>query len=331
MFYDGSVITSAGCPSTKDMVGRGGDLVSCEAELTREVPNLFEAMNKAATEVNHYKGQLSEAQERHRQNLDQWSRLYENLRVEYGSSIDRAKPYFDAVQALDAASHKVQKAVREFSAAVSHHSQAKEELRRIEERLAYGAHKMSLNQQQQDGLSKATVNVLRCQQERDRSEQEYARALRECQEVQKTVETRRAQIGHAVIARATPCFRRLQQHQLTLVTEQARIAALEERVRSCKGAYSSSMRELDRISCAVHSLREAASDSQALCSVASVTVKCIEEAPPEVTQITREEHRPEMTSTPPELVDNDEMFIKSRVHEMFRTAPPDPVDDSPFS
>jgi len=318
MVADGSNTTPSDKPP-KSMAGDGDCLASCEAELTREVPTLLETMNRAAAEVNHFERQVSEAQVRHKKMLERWSRLYEDLRAEYGNCIDRSKPYFDAVQALDAASHKVQNAVREFSAAASQHTQAKIELRRIEEKLAYGAHKMTLDQEQQDGLSKATVRVLCCQQERDRREQEYACVLRECQDSQKAVEARRAQIGHTAIARATPCFRRLQQHQLTLATEQARITALEDKLRSCKTAYGSSMRELDRINCAVHSARKSAISLRQ------------EESPPEVTQVSAETEPPESTSTPPELVDNDEVLIRPRVRNTYRTPPLDPVDDSPFT
>ena len=38
----------------------------------------------------------SDASKRYRKLLEQWSRVYEELRSHYGSSIDRVKPYFEA-------------------------------------------------------------------------------------------------------------------------------------------------------------------------------------------------------------------------------------------
>mmetsp|Transcript_15458 Transcript_15458/g.27680 ORF Transcript_15458/g.27680 Transcript_15458/m.27680 type:complete len:414 (-) Transcript_15458:1-1242(-) len=230
-------------------------LTAKEAELTSEVPMLLESMNRASGEVNTLERQVGEAQGRYRQLLEQWSRLYEEMRSQYGSAIDRARPYFDAAQALSLASQRVQAVVREFSAAASQHSQAKADLRAIEERLAYGAHKVTLDRDQQSGLSSATVRVLRCQQERDRREQEYARALRDYQDAQEVAETRRAQVGDSAIRRALPCFRQLQQHQNVLATEQNRINVLNERIRSAKSLYNSSMKGLDRINIAVHTAR----------------------------------------------------------------------------
>lgn len=226
-----------------------------EAELTREVPLLLDSMNRGAAEVNTYERQLSEAQERYRKLLEQWSRLYEDWRSQYGSAIDRARPYFEAAQALEVATQRVNASVREFSASNQQSAQAKIELRGIEERLAYGAHKVTLDRDQQDGLSRATVRVLKSQQERDRHEQEYTRLLKEYREAQESAEAWRAQIGDAAIRRALPCFRQLQEHQRTLALEQSRINALVERTASAKSMYSSSMRELDRISVAVHDAR----------------------------------------------------------------------------
>lgn len=231
------------------------ELEEREGELTREVPSLLEAMNRASGEVNTLERQATEAQKRYRQLLEQWSRLYEDLRAQYGSTIDRARPYFDAAQALSNASQRVQCVVREFSVAASQHAQAKQELRAIEERLAYGAHKVTLDREQQSGLSSATVRVLRCQQERDRSEQEYARALREYQDAQEQAEARRAQAGDSVIRRALPCFRQLQHHQQELDRACRRLGDLEERHKASKSLYDSSLRGLDRISNSVHDAR----------------------------------------------------------------------------
>jgi chromosome segregation ATPase len=232
------------------------DLESKESQLTRDVPNLLDKMNTAAGEVNTLENQTREAQTRYKKLLAQWSRLYEDFRVQYGSSIDKARPYFDAAQALQSASQHVQGVVKEFSHAASQHGQAKQELRAIEERLAYGAHKVTLDKDQQSALSSATVRVLRCQQDRDRSEQEYAKALREYQDAQEAADTKRAQVGDSVIRKALPCFRQLQQHQQELDRERRRLAELEEQTKRAKAQYHGSMRGLDKINVAVHDARK---------------------------------------------------------------------------
>jgi len=234
------------------------ELAAVEAELTREVPQLLETMNRTSEEVNLFERKASEAQERYRRLLEQWSRVYEELRSHYGSSIDRVKPYFEAAATFRCASERVHVVMKEFCAAASQYSQAKADLRNIETRLAYGAHKVRLDRDQQDGLSRATVRVLKCRQDRDRREQDYAESLREYEEAKQACESWRSQLGDALIKRYEPVFRQLQQHQSTLTTERQRIAGFTERAAAAKGIYNKSLAELDRINVAVHEARAAA-------------------------------------------------------------------------
>lgn len=260
-------------------------LAAKEAELTKEVPQLLETMNKTSEEVNLFERKASEAQERYRKLLEQWSRVYEELRSHYGSSIDRVKPYFEAAATFRSASERVQVVMKEFCAAASQYSQAKADLRNIETRLAYGAHKVRLDRDQQDGLSRATVRVLKCRQDRDRREQDYAESLREYEEAKQACESWRSQLGDALIKRYEPVFRQLQQ-QSTLRTERQRIQGFTERAASAKGIYNKSLAELDRINVAVHEARAVAKEATEAMEAPAVPAVPPEEAPeaaPEVT------------------------------------------------
>jgi len=248
--------TGGRCASDSDCEQEDEELVRREAELTKDVPQLLETMNRTSGELNTAERQLGEAQARHRNLLEKLSRVHEEQRVHYGTSIDRARPYFEAAEASNAANARVQRATGEFTAAQTQHSQAKSELRAIEERLAYGAHKIALDSRQQDGLSRATVRVLRCQNERDACEREYMTAVREFQQAREAAETFRREIGDSTIRKALPCFRELQQHQQNLAAEQTRISTLTERAKAAKSAYNASMNELDRISNDVHTFRK---------------------------------------------------------------------------
>lgn len=228
-----------------------------EKGLTQEVPQLLETMNRTSSEVNAFEQQVSDAQARYKRLLEQWSRLYEDLRSQHGSAIDRVKPYFDGAQAFNAASQRVQAVAREFSAAASRQAQAKAELKVIEERLAYGAHKVQLGQAEQDSLSRSTVHVLRCRQERDRREVEYSKALGDYQAAQKHQESWKAQIGETSIKRTLPCFKQLQMQQNALAAEQQRINSFTERAQCAKTAYNNAIKELDRINVSVHEARKA--------------------------------------------------------------------------
>ncbi|CAK0830504.1 unnamed protein product, partial [Prorocentrum cordatum] len=113
--------------------------------------------------------------------------------------------------------------------------------------------------------------------------QEYARALREYQEAQAIHDSWRAQIGDTVIKRTLPCFKQLQQHQLTLASEQNRINSLTERAKQAKLQYGNVLRELDRINVAVHAARKGSSApkvTEAAAPPEAVTAKAAEVAEP---------------------------------------------------
>ena len=114
---------------------------------------------------------------------------------------------------------------------------------------------MRLDGDQQDGLSRATVRVLKCRQERDRREQDYAESLRDYEEAKQSLERWRLQLGDALIKRYESVFKQLQQHQSTLAAERQRIAGFSERAASAKGIYNGTLAELDRINVAVHEAR----------------------------------------------------------------------------
>merc|ERR1712178_219610 len=94
-----------------------------------------------------------------------------------------------------------------------------------------------------------------CQEERDKSDQEYVKALREFKEAQEQAEAHRAQVGDAVIKRAMPGFKILQQKQRELEELQRKLADIDERTKVSKKQYNSSLTGLDRINVAMHDAR----------------------------------------------------------------------------
>jgi len=134
--------------------------------------------------------------------------------------------------------------------------QAKQKLRDVEEFLAYGAHKVAMDSEQQNKLSHATVHVLECQQGRDKCEQEYLDCLREYKAQQAVVNKWRTKIGEATIRKIEPRFKRLHQHQVELAAERDRIDAFSKQLAAAKRSYKGSMHELEHISSCVHQLRQ---------------------------------------------------------------------------
>lgn len=238
MWHCGSVggCSDSGEASTEGCTSDGGsedsvvDLQAEEDRLRRRVPQLLESMNRASEEVNALERQVHAAQARYHLNVGECDSFYNELRRRNGPTFDRVKAYLSAVQEVKAASHRLQTMARNFSAAGV-------EISRLE---AAGA--------TQD-------EVAPCRHLREKHEQEYVRALNEHRSAQGMLDTLRAQIGDSAIQGTLPAFQQLQQHQLKLVVEHSRMHTLVERAGISKHTYQSSMRELERISSAVHDIR----------------------------------------------------------------------------
>lgn len=243
---------------------RDGSLTARESELTSDVPLLLESMNCASSQVNALERQMTAAQIRYRALLEAWTTQYDEMRERYGNTLHRVRPYFDALQLLHGHEGHMQSLARSFSAAASQYVAAKAELRDAEERLAYGAHMVALNQDQQNALSRATVRVLQNQEVQNHCEQNYTCALRSYQEALEAVEQRRSQartqVGDAAIRRTAPGFKRLQQCHAQLASEQSRISTLAQSLKASKSTYHRSMCELDRINISVHNARRLSRD-----------------------------------------------------------------------
>jgi len=205
-------------------------------------------MNRASEKVNMLERHLCEVQEQHKSILGERARLYESMN-------DRVRPYFDASSALQAKSQRANSMAREYASAASEYSDAKNDLRTIEEFLAYGAHQVMLDKEQQDKLSRATVRVLRCQQERDRLEREYMTVLHELKEAQAIVDAARSHAGESVLKKYAPCFRGVQQCDARLHQANTQLKLLSESATAAKASYNSSISELDNINVAVHTVR----------------------------------------------------------------------------
>jgi len=230
-------------------------LEKIEAELTRDVPQILEAMNQASDELNRLENDAAVVQRKHNRCLADLTCLTEQNRVLHGQTFEEVRPFFSAIQRGWAASQQAQVIVRDFTAASTRYDQAADELHRIEAGLFYGAHSVSLDSSQQDDLSRATVKALKCQQERDQCEREYAVVLKEYEKAKAAAEKCRTVVGNDKVQKIAPCFRKMQQVQLELDEIQKVLSLLQDDIKSAKSTYKDSMASLDRISTSVHDVR----------------------------------------------------------------------------
>mmetsp|Transcript_66004 Transcript_66004/g.166384 ORF Transcript_66004/g.166384 Transcript_66004/m.166384 type:complete len:261 (+) Transcript_66004:46-828(+) len=193
------------------------------------VPELLEEMNQSAEHTNKLELHASQAEVRYRQRLAHWSRLHRNLIEEHGArSVDRARRYFEAEEALQAAAERIRNISQQISAAG------------------------------QDAKAAAGVEVNDEMAAQGKPEHEVALAC--FSKALRSVEYWRAKAGEKRLDSILPSLRLLREHAKKLDTEQERIAALSQRIQASKARYRSSMVELERISNAIHERRSSGSD-----------------------------------------------------------------------
>lgn len=157
---------------------------------------------------------------------------------------------------------KVQHAASTFLAAVARHGQAVADLRTVESNLK----SISLDVHQQELLARSTLRVVQAEQERDDCEAECAQALREFQDRQElatneATEKPGRRLNYSSLSRSlTKSLVAMLPATLLddgLVVERQRINNLRAHAQVAKDTYSTSLRQLDHISTAVHKARSA--------------------------------------------------------------------------
>jgi hypothetical protein len=215
-----SIIT-VGCEGT-DTTANCECTEAVESRLTEAVPELLEAMNQASTEVNVCERAAGAAQLRYARRLRHWERLRRDLKkLHGGQAFTAAWGHHHAAKAMQATSSWLQEKAREFHDA---------------------------------GASGAGGAEAR----RDQCEKEFAGALQEFKRAQDVLASSRAKLGDNALGKALTSIRVLDAHQAKLSQERRHIDTWTERAKSAKGTYMATMRELERISEAVHTARRAA-------------------------------------------------------------------------
>jgi len=221
-----------------------------EEELVKQVPLLLEQMNDAAAKTNQLELELSQAQATYKQALSDWSRHYHELRARYGGglsgAIDYARPYFDALERCQEATGQAEQVRRRYSAA---RQQMKEAMARVE------ILKTSSRSRESGSTTSQSSSNAKLQQEVKVLRADYEIAMLTLQRTKEELQQQRAQVDASTIERARPCFKALQKVQLPLNAAHQKVAELSEQASLAKSAYRDSLKELDRISEAIHKAR----------------------------------------------------------------------------
>ncbi|XP_050671504.1 SH3 domain-binding protein 5-like [Leptidea sinapis] len=226
----------------------------CSETLDPRVQIELERLNTATDEINRLEVELDEARLVFRRLLAEGHLRIQQLTKKLGTSVHKARPYYEARFRANITSQELQTANIAYDKANSAHAAAREMVYLAEQglaRLADGSGGLTLDPAWQEMLNHATHRVN--QAEADRSSAAVTQRCRAA--AHRAAATLVQQLQNNLkrhIAKSRPYFEEKARINSALESQKAKILTLEEQVTEAKQKYSSALRNLERISDEIH-------------------------------------------------------------------------------
>ncbi|CAH2245388.1 jg12910 [Pararge aegeria aegeria] len=229
-------------------------VAECTEKLDPRVQIELERLNTATDEINRLEVELDEARLAFRRLLAEGHLRIQQLTKKLGTSVHKARPYYEARFRANITSQELQAANITYDKANSAHAAAREMVYLAEQglaRLAEGSGGLTLDPAWQEMLNHATHRVN--QAESDRAAATVTQRTKAAAHRAATALVQQLQNGlKRHIAKSRPYFEEKARINSALEAQKARIQTLEVQVADAKQKYSSALRNLERISDEIH-------------------------------------------------------------------------------
>ncbi|KAH0817664.1 hypothetical protein GEV33_005126 [Tenebrio molitor] len=128
-------------------------------ELDPRIQIELEKLNTTTDEINRLEIEYDEANTTFRMLLSESTRRLKVLSKKLGSCIERARPYYEALEIAKKAQQECQKAAVQFQRANEIHAAAKETVALAEQRFLSNQHEWQFDNAWQEMLNHATIKV----------------------------------------------------------------------------------------------------------------------------------------------------------------------------
>ncbi|XP_037893192.1 SH3 domain-binding protein 5 homolog isoform X1 [Glossina fuscipes] len=232
--------------------------------VTKERVNLFgndtvrnielENLNSATDEINKLEIELEEANSTFRILLNESTRRLKLSSKKLGSCIEKARPYYEALEKARAAQIECQKAAVKFRTANGIHAAAKEMVTVAEQRFMSNSHEWQFDNAWQEMLNHATQKVMDAEKQKTEYHAEHQRRTLIFHAAEQKVQQLEERFRRS-INKSRPYFEEKQICQDQLQTQKNRIEELQQQVQVAKQTYATALRNLERISDDIHRQR----------------------------------------------------------------------------
>ncbi|XP_073811151.1 SH3 domain-binding protein parcas [Musca autumnalis] len=225
-----------------------------EDELDPRIKIELENLNTATDEINKLEIELEEANSTFRILLNESTRRLKLSSKKLGSCIDKARPYYEALEKAKAAQIECQKAAVKFQRANEIHAAAKETVALAEQRFMSNSHEWQFDNAWQEMLNHATQKVMDAEKQKAECHTEHQKRTQIFHLAEQKVQQLEERFRRS-IAKSRPYFEEKQICQDQLQTQKNRIEELQAQVQAAKNTYATALRNLERISDDIHRQR----------------------------------------------------------------------------
>ncbi|XP_023305314.2 SH3 domain-binding protein 5 homolog [Lucilia cuprina] len=225
-----------------------------DSELDPRIKIELENLNTATDEINKLEIELEEANSTFRILMNESTRRLKLSSKKLGSCIDKARPYYEALEKAREAQIECQKAAVKFQRANEIHAAAKETVALAEQRFMSNSHEWQFDNAWQEMLNHATQKVMDAEKQKADCHAEHQRRTRIFHAAEQKVQQLEERFRRS-ITKSRPYFEEKQICQDQLQTQKNRIEELQLQVQTAKNTYATALRNLERISDDIHRQR----------------------------------------------------------------------------
>ncbi|CAH1404261.1 unnamed protein product [Nezara viridula] len=238
-----------------DNVSSETDHAEESAELDPRIQVELEKLNTSTDLINKLEIELDEANTTFRILMNDSTRRLKVMGCKLGSCIERARPYYTAVDIARKAQLECQSAAVKFQRANEIHQAAKETVALAEARFMSKQHEWKFDNAWQEMLNHATIKVTEAEYQKAQSGQEHQKRAALFHVAEQRVSLLEQKLKRSIL-KARPYFDEKAVCQSQLDAQKRRIEQLQSEISKAKFEYSQSLRRLELISEEIHHKRK---------------------------------------------------------------------------
>ncbi|EFA09348.1 SH3 domain-binding protein 5 homolog [Tribolium castaneum] len=223
-------------------------------ELDPRIQIELEKLNTTTDEINRLEIEYDEANTTFRMLLNESTRRLKILSKKLGSCIERARPYYEALEIAKKAQQECQKAAVQFQRANEIHAAAKETVALAEQRFLSNQHEWQFDNAWQEMLNHATIKVMEAENQKAESGREHQRRATIFKTAEDCVKQLESRLQKSII-KSRPYFDEKSLCQQQLNTQKDRIETIKRDIVKTKSSYAQTLKQLEQISNEIHMKR----------------------------------------------------------------------------